>query len=112
MKQIVFKGQYGWYIIANNFKDKNDIAYVNLFFPKNSEPFGEEKAHKWIDIEEASFTSYKGKVGLTIWKYKETASPKEESEKKLEQFAKDNDLNFTIEEPPEIDISSDNLPFY
>ena len=108
MKQIIFKGQFGWYILANNYKDKSDIGYVNLYFPNKDEPLGNDKDKKWIDILNAQFTCYKGKIGLSIWEYKETISPKESAnlENKVNEFIDDNNI------PSEIDISSDNLPFY
>ena len=38
MKLYINKGQYGWYTTAKNRNDKEDKAYVNLFFPKNTDP--------------------------------------------------------------------------
>lgn len=38
MKLYINKGQYGWYTTAKNRNDKEDKAYVNLFFPKNTGP--------------------------------------------------------------------------
>lgn len=108
MKQIIFKGKFGWYILANNYKDKTDVAYVNLFFPKDSEPLGEEKTHKWIDITSCAFTSFKGKIGLTIFAYDETESPKKASENlasKVDEFINDNNISL-------VDVEQDNLPFY
>lgn len=73
MKQRIINKGRGWYIIANNYKDNRDVAYLDLFFPKMSEPqpIANEKGYATllIDIEEAKFTSYKGKVGMTIFKY-------------------------------------------
>lgn len=75
MKQKIFSKGNGWYISATNYKDEKDKAYINLFFPKNSDPFYQDNGRgfsvKDIDIQEAKFTSYKGKVGLTIFKYEE-----------------------------------------
>lgn len=109
MKQLIFKGQYGWYIIADNYKDKTDVSFINLYFPRGSEPLGQEKEKKWIDIQNMSFTSYKGKVGATIFAYTETCSPKESADNKakVEQFIEDNNIGDV-----KVDISSDNLPFY
>ena len=53
MKLYINKGQYGWYTTAKNRNDKEDKAYVNLFFPKNTSPL----------------SCYKGKVGMVIYKY-------------------------------------------
>lgn len=75
MKQRIFNKGHGWYISAHNYKDKEDKCYISLFFPKNTEPFYEDNGQgfsvKDINIEEAKFTSYKGKVGLTVFKYLE-----------------------------------------
>lgn len=60
------KGKYGWYTTARNRNDKEDKCYVNLFFPKNSDPAdGTEQ----IKPTEWTLTCYKGKVGMTIFKY-------------------------------------------
>ena len=32
------RGKYGWYTTARNRNDKDDKQYVNLFFPKHTEP--------------------------------------------------------------------------
>ena len=62
----ISKGKYGWYTTARNRNDKDDKQYVNLFFPKNSDPQdGTEK----INPVEWTLTCYKGKVGMTIFKY-------------------------------------------
>ena len=66
MKLYVNKGQYGWYTTAKNRNDKEDKAYVNLFFPKNSDP---ADGTKEIDVQEWQLSCYKGKVGMTIFKY-------------------------------------------
>lgn len=60
------KGKYGWYTTAKNYKDENDKAYVNLFFPKDTEPL---EGTESITPVEWRLTCYKGKVGMTIFKY-------------------------------------------
>lgn len=66
MKLYINKGQYGWYTTAKNRSDKEDKAYVNLFFPKNSDP---ADGTKEIDVQEWQLSCYKGKVGMVIYKY-------------------------------------------
>lgn len=73
------KGKYGWYTTATNYKDKEDKAYVNLYFPKDTEPMdGTEQ----INPIEWKLTSYKGKVGMTVFKY--TLIEKQDNEVKVE----------------------------
>lgn len=87
MKLYINKGQYGWYTTAKNRNDKEDKAYVNLFFPKNSDPAdGTEE----IDAIEWRLTCYKGKVGMTIFKYDPCAEGGLEKDVKIEP----NDLPF------------------
>lgn len=82
----------GWYLYGTNFKDKEDKAYCNLFFPQNSEP-NTTGDYLDINIKEAKGNSYKNKFGLTVFKYEI-----------LEEGKK--------EESGEIVIDSDSLPFY
>lgn len=87
MKLYINKGQYGWYTTAKNRNDNEDKAYVNLFFPKNSDPAdGTEE----IDAIEWRLTCYKGKVGMTIFKYEPCAEGGLEKDVKIEP----NDLPF------------------
>lgn len=87
MKLYINKGQYGWYTTAKNRNDKEDKAYVNLFFPKNTSPAdGTEE----IDAIEWRLTCYKGKVGMTIFKYEPCAEGGLEKDVKIEP----NDLPF------------------
>ena len=87
MKLYINKGQYGWYTTAKNRNDKEDKAYVNLFFPKNSDP---AVGTKEIDAIEWRLTCYKGKVGMTIFKYEPCAEGGLEKDVKIEP----NDLPF------------------
>ena len=87
MKLYINKGKYGWYTTAKNRNDKEDKAYVNLFFPKNTNPAdGTEE----IDAIEWRLTCYKGKVGMTIFKYEPCAEGGLEKDVKIEP----NDLPF------------------
>ena len=89
MKLYINKGQYGWYTTAKNRNDKEDKAYVNLFFPKNTRPAdGTEE----IDAIEWRLTCYKGKVGMTIFKYSM--------------------IDDTEEYSPKVEIEPEELPFY
>lgn len=87
MKLYINKGQYGWYTTAKNRNDKEDKAYVNLFFPKNTDP---ADGTKEIDAIEWRLTCYKGKVGMTIFKYEPCAEGGLEKDVKIEP----NDLPF------------------
>lgn len=73
MKIRIFTRGNGWYVTGTNYRDENDKAYCNLFFPKNSEPNYDLGSQGWdmvdIDVLEAKFTSYKQKIGMTIYKY-------------------------------------------
>lgn len=89
MKLYINKGQYGWYTTAKNRNDKEDKAYVNLFFPKNSDP---ADGTKEIDAIEWRLTCYKGKVGMTIFKYSM--------------------IDDTEEYSPKVEIEPEELPFY
>jgi len=95
MKTRIFKSTKGWYIYATNYKDKDDKAYMGLFFPQNSEPTTNGD-YLDIDIEEARFTSFKGKIGLTIFKYSNSDLNQEDSKGLGSKF----------------DIKPDELPFY
>lgn len=87
MKLYINKGQYGWYTTAKNRNDKEDKAYVNMFFPKNTDP---ADGTKEIDAIEWRLTCYKGKVGMTIFKYEPCAEGGLEKDVKIEP----NDLPF------------------
>jgi hypothetical protein len=75
MKVKIFNQGKGWYISATNYKDNNDKAYMNVHFAQShcAEPTYQDNGRGFsvqdIDIIEAKFTSYKNKVGLTIFKY-------------------------------------------
>lgn len=77
MKVRVFSKGQGWYVSATNYKDKQDKAYMNLHFSQNHclEPIYEDNGRGFsvqeLDIQEAIFTSYKGKIGMTIFKYEQ-----------------------------------------
>ena len=96
MKQKIFSKGKGWYISANNYKDKEDKCYINLYFPKGTEPMyidnGRGFSVKDIDIQEMKFTSYKGKAGVTIFKYSM--------------------IDDTEEYSPKVEIDESELPFY
>lgn len=88
------KGKYGWYTTARNRNDKEDKYYVNLFFPKNTEPADGTVV---IDPVEWTLTCYKGKVGMTVFKYNPVRKEKDDTEK----FGN-----------PNVTIESSELPFY
>ena len=106
MKARIFSKGQGWYISATNYKDQNDKCYINLFFPRNTEPMYQDNGRgfssKDIDILEGKFTSYKGKAGLTIFAYNEIETNEEQKENDTESsmFGAKNT------------IAPDDLPFY
>ena len=109
MKVRIFNKGNGWYISASNYKDNTDKAYLSLYFTEHSEPKYEqtEKGYSVIDIDilEAKFTSYKGKLGLTIFKYVQMSN----------LDVNDNYSNFGGEKSSlgtEIGIEQQDLPFY
>lgn len=73
MRIKMFNRGRGWYVSATNYRDENDKAYMNLHFANHTEPSYIDNGRGFsvmdIDIQEAKFTSYQGKVGLTIFKY-------------------------------------------
>ena len=112
MKQKIFNRGKGWYISATNYKDQNDKAYLNLFFPKNTEPFYQDNGRgfsvKDIDIDQAKFTSYQGKLGMTVFAYTEISTdefePNEEAIQEIRKQQTNDGVSFNVE--PE------DLPFY
>ena len=107
MRVKIFNRGKGWYIICNNYKDENDKAYLDLFFPQKTEPkfVPNDRGFsvKDIDIIEGKFTSYFKKAGLTVFKYAEIEPNEVYVEPEYEDIKKD-DNNVVIEES--------ELPFY
>lgn len=106
MKQKIFNRGKGWYISCTNYKDPNDKAYISLYFPKNTDPDYTQTAQgftaKDIDIQEAKFTSYQGKPGMTIFKYEELEPQEAKKETTIEHG----------NDGAEINIEQEDLPFY
>ena len=105
MKQRIFSKGQGWYISATNYKDQEDKCYINLYFPKQTaEPLyhdnGRGFSSKDIDIEEAKFTSYKGKAGLTVFSYTVIENTKKDNDPVSSMFGAENK------------IDPNDLPFY
>ncbi|MBR2653989.1 MAG: hypothetical protein IKD59_05470 [Lachnospiraceae bacterium] len=73
MKVRIFSKGQGWYISATNYKDNQDKCYINVHFVQHTEPEYIDNGRGFstleIDIQEAKFSSYHGKAGLTIFKY-------------------------------------------
>lgn len=70
--KIFNKGNGGkWYISCKNHKDDKDKAYLDLYFPNNTDPACPAGQFTMMDIDilEAKFTSYHNKVGMTVFKY-------------------------------------------
>lgn len=112
MKHRIFNRGKGWYISATNYKDEKDKAYLNLYFPNHTEPKyadnGRGFSSKMIDIEEAKFSSYQGKVEMTIFKYSEVEEPIREV--KSDQVALNDGKSDMFGRSPVID--TEELPFY
>lgn len=104
MKTRVHSKGKGWYIFASNYKDDKDFTYIKVYFPKNTEPMfvpdENGKCKVDIDIQEAKFTSYQGKAGITIFKYKEV----KEDNSKLGGYASESGQSVNIEQ--------EDLPFF
>lgn len=104
MKTRIFSKGQGWYISATNYKDQQDKCYINLYFPKNTEPMymdnGRGFSSKDIDILEGKFTSYKGKAGLTVFSYTV-----------IENGEKDNDPGSSMFGAENV-IDTNDLPFF
>ena len=113
MKQTIFSKGKGWYISASNYKDEKDKCYINLFFPKDTDPFYEDNGRgfsvKTIDIEEAKFTSFNGKAGLTVFKYEECeARTDKQPPQAVETITREQNYGGTSYE----NVDADDLPFY
>lgn len=108
MKQTIFSRGRGWYILCTNYKDDKDKAYLDLYFPQREDPDyqdnGKGYCMKKIDILEAKFTSYKGKIGMTVFKYVEVFEDRKEDTKKM--GGNRSDLG------REINIEQEEFPFY
>lgn len=115
MKQKIFSKGNGWYISATNYKDKEDKCYINLFFPKNTEPQyvdnGRGFSVKDIDIQEMKFTSYKGKAGATIFKYQEV-NDAADSNRQFIDSVQGTEYAKKFGGSQDVDIEPSDLPFY
>lgn len=101
----ISKGKYGWYTTARNRNDKDDKQYVNLFFPKHTEP---QDGTEQINPIEWTLTCFKGKVGMTIFKY-QVGAYASEIEGVPKKDVKDENGKFGN---PNVTIESSELPFY
>ena len=117
MRQKIFNRGKNWYIFATNYKDDQDTCYIDLYFPKGTAPEyidnGRGISSLDIDIEEAKFTSYKGKAGLTIFKYK-LFEPRtdgvEQSNRDFNESVRGTEYERNFGTHTE--ISQEELPFY
>lgn len=76
MKLRIFNKGNGWYVSATNYKNNTDKAYMNIHFTDNSDPIPDNVAIENsgftftdIDVMEAKFGAYKGKITMTIFRY-------------------------------------------
>lgn len=113
MKQRIFNRGNGWYIVGSNYKDDKDKAYIDLYFVKNTEPNyvdnGRGFSSKLIDIEEAKFTSYHKKPGLTIFKYTELEEPSRPDQESRQVELNDGKSDMF---GGKVQIDTEELPFY
>ena len=98
----------GWYILATNYKDKEDYTFVNVYFTQQcGEPefVPNQDGVCIIDIlaKEGWHTSYKKKAGITIKDY-ELLSNIDLNEHPTDDTGMFGNPNNVIE--------SDDLPFY
>lgn len=115
MKVKIFNSGKGWYISASNYKDRQDKAFMNIHFSTNhceEIPYidnGMGYSLKEIDIKEAIFTSYKGKIGLTIFAYDLLENNSQTSQNVP------NNSNFggnRADSGKSVNLGPDDLPFY
>lgn len=115
MKIKMFNKGQGWYVSATNYKNKQDKAYMNLHFSSNhcQEPVYEDNGRGFsvqdIDIQEAIFSAYKGKIGLTIFKYELLTNV---SLDKKESAYNSNFGGEVANSYQSLDIQPNDLPFY
>ena len=102
MKTKIFSKGRGWYIPASNYKDKEDRCFIDLYFPKNSDPEYKDNGRGFscidVDIEEGKFSCYKGKAGLTVFKYREITEPQQQI--KIQQSNNGADINLNPADYP------------
>ena len=97
MKLYIKSKGNGWFTVASNRNDSKDSCTVGLYFPKKITeepvyiPTDDGKAYTIaIDVIEWKLSCYKGKVGMTIFKYEPCAEGGLEKDVKIEP----NDLPF------------------
>lgn len=118
MKQKIFSKGKGWYISATNYKNKEDKCYINLYFPKNTEPEYKENGRGFsaidIDIQEMKFGCFNGKAEITVFKYAKVEKSTEEQNKEFIESVQGTPYadNFGGTQSQDVDISPDELPFY
>ena len=116
MKTIIFSKGRGWYISCSNYKDPKDKAYIDLYFPKDPEPpykdNGKGFSVKAIDIQEGKFTSYRGKAGLTVFKYEEVEIQQRQAQNQPQKQDNRNMGGSRSNIGEDLGIDSDDLPFY
>ena len=113
MKTRMFNRGKGWYVSANNYKDPNDKAYMNVHFTRDcGEPVVDmnDKGYSVKDIEvlEGKYNSYKGVIGLTVFKY-ELLSDINLEEKQYQTPLNDGDSDMFGRKNV---IEENDLPFY
>lgn len=119
MKQRIFNQGKGWYISASNYRDRDDKAYMNIFFP-NTEPVYTPAGDNPftfidIDIQEQKYSSYKGKIGLTVFKYeiiREDGLTEVDNQEYAESMSTAYTKRFGGSVDSNMDLSPDDLPFY
>lgn len=104
MKTRLFNKGKGWYVSATNYKDKEDKAYMSVYFTKDCEeptPTFNASGYAMIDIDvlESFYVSYNKKIAWKIQKYIEV---KNEAQSEQKQPHNSNKINLT----------SDDLPWY
>ena len=101
MKLRIFNKGQGWYVSATNYKDNTDKAYMNVHFGNHDEPIPDNVAIENsgftftdIDVQEAKFGAYKGKISFTVFRYE----PITNAELKGYESVRRNDVPTTIDD--------------
>lgn len=121
MKQRIFNRGRGWYVSASNYKNQEDKAYMNVFFPNGTEPHYQPVGEQGftfidIDIKEQKYTAYQGKIGLTVFKYEIIPAAQNglnEVERQNNEFAQQlAGTEYENKFGSSVSVQPDDLPFY
>ena len=117
MKVRLFNRGNGWYESISNYKDREDKAYMNYHFANSSEPPYQDNGLGYsvvdLDIQEWRHGCYKGKVGMTVFKYQYIVEETNENNMMADDGTRyQTKLNDGVSDMFDGDIQPDDLPFY